>query len=248
MNAYENFSEYYDLLTGDVDYPGRTDYLCALFRRHDRLPSLLLDMACGTGGFSLEFAARGMEVIGVDPSVSMLSLARDKADRANLPVLFLCQPAGELDLYGTVDGAVCCLDSISHIIDYEELCRSFSRISLFLEPGRLFLFDVNTPYKHREILGNNSFVYDLDEVFCVWQNRLCENDIVDIQLDFFCPDGERYLRKTDCFSERAYSEKQLETALSQAGFRLEAVYGDLTEEAPGPDSERNIYVARKYNM
>ena len=148
--SYQEFAAVYDQLQTDVDYKARTEYLVKLFQKYDRLPTLLLDVACGTGGFSFAFAEKGVEVIGADPSPEMLGVAREKFMAAGKDVLLLCQSAEELDLYGTVDGAVCCLDSLNHIVDADELKRSVARISLFLEKDRLFIFDVNTMYKHKE--------------------------------------------------------------------------------------------------
>lgn len=243
--SYDLFADYYDRLMEDADYPARTEYLLSLFERHDRRPTLLLDAACGTGSFSLEFAVRGIEVIGADPAPNMLAVARDRADRADLDILFLCQPAAGLELYGTVDGAVCCMDSLNHVTAYEELCRSLARIALFLEPGRLFIFDMNTPYKHRELLADNAFVYELEDLYLVWQNET-EEGLTHITLDFFIPgeDG-RYARGCETFSERAYSAEEIERALDGAGLALEAVYDDMTLEPPHPDSDRLVYVARR---
>ena len=167
---YNSFADFYDELMQDVDYKKRTSYLMMLFKKYDKAPTLLLDVACGTGGFSNEFAKQGIEVIGTDMSEEMLSVARENSAVLGQDVLYLCQKAEELDLYGTVDGAVCCLDSLNHITDYKTLCKAFSKVSMFLEKDRLFIFDVNTVYKHREILGDNVFVTDNGNLYCVWAN------------------------------------------------------------------------------
>lgn len=243
--SYDLFADYYDRLMEDADYPGRTEYLLSLFERHDRRPSLLLDVACGTGRFSLELSRRGIEVIGADPAPSMLAVARERADRSGQDILWLCQSAAELELYGTVDGAVCCMDSLNHITDYEEFCRSLARIALFLEPGRLFIFDMNTVYKHHVLLADQTFVYELEDLYLVWQNET-EGNLTDITLDFFMeePDG-RYSRGCEAFSERAYTEAEVAVALERAGLLLEAVYDDKTFLPPGEKSERVFYVTRR---
>jgi len=128
---YGNFAQFYDSLMYDVDYKKRTAYLLKLFSKYGKKPTLLLDVACGTGGFSNCFAKQGVEVIGADMSEEMLSLAREKSAELGNDILYLCQKAQELDLYGTVDGAVCCLDSLNHITDYKELCKALVKISLF---------------------------------------------------------------------------------------------------------------------
>lgn len=118
---YDIFSEYYDSLIRNIDYKKRTAYLLKLFKKYDRKPTLMLDVGCGTGNFTFEFANMGIDMIGVDPSDSMLAVAMDKSANSKVNPLFLCQSAEELDLYGTVDGAVCCLDTLNHITDYNKL-------------------------------------------------------------------------------------------------------------------------------
>lgn len=244
---YRDFACVYDLLTGDVDYKRRTEYMCDLFCKFDRKPTLLLDLACGTGGFSNEFAERGISVIGVDISPEMLSRARENSAERQNDILYLCQDAAELDLFGTVDGAVCCLDSLNHIIDYEKVCQVFAKVSLFLEKDRLFIFDVNTEYKHSEILGNNTFVIDEDDVYCVWSNEYeKESNITDITIDFFIPNEDgSYERGGEEFSERAYTYEELKNAAAAAGFEILAVYAELTEQAVGEETQRAVYVTRK---
>lgn len=248
MESYSQFANVYDCLMGDVDYKKRSAYLLKLFKKHGKTPTLLLDVACGTGGFSNQMALKGLEVIGVDMSEEMLSVARENSADLGVDVLYLCQKAEELDLYGTVDGAICCLDSVNHITDIKNLEAAFNKVSLFLEEDCLFIFDVNTEYKHREILGNNTFVIDQDEVYCVWQNEFNEKKLLtDISLDFFVYDDETkmYDRFTEEFSERAYTDEELHGLLEKCGFSVEAVYGDLTEDAPTDVTDRKIFVAKK---
>ena len=170
MGGYADFAAFYDRLTDDVGYPQRADYIAELLMEHGMKKGIVLDLACGTGSLTLELSKRGYEMIGVDASPDMLCAAQEKCAKAGAEVLFLCQPMEALDLYGTVNAAVCTLDSLNHITDPDTLREVLRRVSLFLEPGGLFVFDVNTPYKHREVLGNHTFVYDLEGLYCVWQN------------------------------------------------------------------------------
>ncbi len=246
MSGYSNFAYCYDALMGDVDYAARAEYLLKLFEKFGKKPTLLLDVACGTGGFSNEFSKRGIEVIGTDPSEDMLCVARENTAEKGLDVLYLCQAAEELDLYGTVDGAVCCMDSINHITDKAVLGRAFKKISLFLEPQKLFIFDVNTIYKHKYILSNNTFVLDEEGIYCVWQNEFNEekNETL-ITLDFFTEEDGCYYRSGEEFCERGYSYRELEELLAEAGFETEAVYSDMTENPPEETCQRAIFVCRK---
>lgn len=245
--SYENFASVYDSLQSDVDYDNRADYLLKLFQKYDRLPTLMLDVACGTGGFTLPFLKKGIDVIGVDPSPEMLNVAREKLADDGYNALLLCQSAEDLDLYGTVDGAVCCLDSLNHITDADELKRSISRIALFLEKDRLFIFDVNTEYKHRNVLSGAVFTAETEDCFCVWRNSECDShSVVDISLDFFKEnDDGTYTRSFEDFSERAYSIDYLKECITAAGLETVAVLGDLSFDAPTYEEQRIIFVTRR---
>lgn len=250
MSSYNIFSHFYDKLTNNVDYKKRASYIIEIFEKFDKKPTLLLDFACGTGNFSTRFANMGIDVIGVDRSEGMLSVAQEKNYSLKNPVFYLNQSGEELDLFGTVDGAVCCLDSLNHITDYENFKKCISRISLFLEPQRLFVFDVNTLYKHREVLANNSFKIKRRGLECLWTNRLLEDNVtVEIGLDFTYKTGlfSKKEMADETFLERAYSHEEIELALTLAGFKIEAVYGENTMLPPTEKSERNFYVARKAN-
>lgn len=247
MSYYNNFSHFYDILTKNVNYKKRTKYLLSLFEKYGKRPTLLLDVACGTGNFSTEFAKSGIDVIGIDKSEGMLSLAQEKNENLDKKVLYLCQSAEEMDLFGTVDGAVCCLDSINHITDSKILLEAFKKVSLFLEDDCLFIFDANTPYKHRQILGNNSYKINKKGVSCLWTNNYNDEDkTVNVELTFTFKTSlfkKEYV--TESFSEKAYTEKELKIMLKTAGFKVLEVFGEMTNEAPKNNSQRNIYVCKK---
>lgn len=246
MKPYGVFAKFYDILMSDVDYAARALYIGEVFRRHGIASDSVLDLACGTGKISFELAKAGFEVIGVDGSAEMLSQAMAKSNgEADNPV-FICQDMRSLDLYGTVGAAVCTLDGINHLTSAASVKKAFERVSLFLESGGLFVFDLNSPYKIAEILGENAYVYDYEKIYCVWQNSYnLENKICRFDLTFFEQSGDRYIRSDETFSERAYTMVQVEKYLKVAGLELAAVYDDMTFEPPHEKSERIIYVARK---
>jgi SAM-dependent methyltransferase len=248
MRGYGSFARYYDALTVNVDYKRRAAYFDGLIRRFlGRECELLLDLACGTGSLSLELAALGYDVIGADASAEMLSVAMNKGANSEQSILFLHQSMEELDLYGTIDVAVCALDSLNHLPDERAFSQAVERVALFLEPGGVFLFDLNTAYKHRKVLANNAYLYDLEEVFCAWQNTYHEEDHrVDVALDFFEPEKkDRYLRSSERFSERIFDHDTVCAALKKHGLELLAVYGDDSLDPPGEQTQRVIYVAKK---
>lgn len=244
--SYKSFSHFYDDFTADVQYAERSDYMLALFEKFDRKPTLLLDVGCGTGGFSYEFAKRGIEVIGADISEEMLEIAAAKEIECPVKPIFLNQAAENLDLFGTVDGAVCCLDSINHITDTKTLQKAFDKISLFLEPKRLFIFDVNTVYKHKKVLSGKKFVYDNGEKLCIWKNSFCRPDnSIKMKLKLFENTKDGYIMYKDSHFERAYKPEKLAEMLERAGFAVLAVLGDMSYDAPKPCEERIYFVAEK---
>lgn len=247
MSGYSFFSSVYDTLTENVNYTARADYIADLLAENGIKGGILLDLACGTGTLSVEMSKKGFEVIGVDASADMLSVAMNNAYEAERNILFLCQPMQQLDLYGTINSAICTLDSINHLTDPEDVQAAFDKVSLFTEPGGIFIFDINTVYKHREVLADNTFVYDMDDVYCVWQNSLdSATDTVQIDLDIFEQiDDGIYERMQESFCERAYPLPLLKEMLKKSGFETVAVYDELTHEEPKEKSERLFIIARK---
>ena len=139
------------------------------------------------------------------------------------------------------------MDSINHITEPDELQKAFDRVSFFMEKDALFIFDANTPYKHKSILADNAFIFETDDLFCAWQNEYhAQNDTVDITLDlFFRDEGGRYERSTEEFSERAYDRQTLEKMLYSAGFETLAVFDSYSFNAPTSTTQRQVYIARK---
>ena len=251
MPGYGIFARFYDDLTQNISYEERARYFDRIIKENMNGASVLADLACGTGSLSFEFAELGYDVIGVELSEDMLSVAmQKKMEHPDLPFanpLFICQDLCELELYDQVDAAVCALDSLNHITDPDAVCRVFQRVGEYIRPEGVFIFDVNTEYKHRVILGNETYVYDTDEVYCVWQNTLQDDLLVEIDLDFFVYDaeGDCYYRQSESFSERAYSDAFLREQLVRNGLSLIAVYGDDTMDPVGNTTQRAIYVAKK---
>ena len=244
MSSYGNFASVYDRLITGVDYRQIGEYFDACIRKAGGRKGILLDLGCGTGSLSMVMDELGYDVIGVDGSYEMLGEAMEKRAEAGRDILYLAQDMTELDLFGTVGAVVSSLDSLNHLTRYADFDRAVGRAALFLEPGGVMAFDVNTPYKHRQVLADNTFVYDTDEVYCVWQNT-ADGDLTRMDLDLFVrqEDGA-YIRMEDHFSERAYSREEIEASLIRHGMEITGVYDAWTFDPPKPDSERLVFVAR----
>ncbi|MBQ2693938.1 MAG: class I SAM-dependent methyltransferase [Clostridia bacterium] len=244
--SYDNFSDFYDLLTDNVEYEKRADYFCRLLSMCGIKSGILLDLGCGTGSMSVKMAERGFDVIGVDSSVGMLNAARQKAYENGAEILLLNQNMQEIDLYGTVDCAICVLDGINHLEGEADVKRTFEKVSLFMNKGGAFAFDVNTIHKHKNILADNVFVYEPDDLFCVWQNNYNPDDnSVDISLDFFEEDGGVYYRSCESFTEQAYELDVIKLWLEKAGFEVVGIFDDLTTDPVNPETERAVFLAKK---
>lgn len=247
MSEYNAFAEVYDRLTDNVRYTERAEFIRTLLARNGVTDSaIVLDLACGTGSLTVELAKHGYDMIGVDNSPMMLSQAQEKMYDNELNMLFLCQSMTELDLYGTIDAAVCTLDSLNHLGTPEQIRQAIANVGLFMNHGGIFIFDVNTIYKHREILGNNTFVYDCDDVYCVWQNQLNDDNSVEISLDIFEYEDGAYFRESESFKEIACSIESYKKWLSDAEFEILDIYDEMTFNKLCDTTQRAVFVAR-YN-
>lgn len=247
MSGYSVFARYYDELTANIDYVRRGEYFHEIIKKFKATKeNILLDLACGTGSISEVMARLGYDVIGVDNSDEMLGMAIEKKFESGLNIQYLCQDMRKLDMFGTVDVIICALDSINHLANLNDVRKVFEGAAFFCEMNGLFIFDVNTLYKHRKILANNTFTYETDNVYCIWENTLnAETDEVRMNLEFFeREENGLYSRSSESFSEKAYSEEAIEKLLEESGFEVLAKYGDDTFKPPTETSQRIIYAAR----
>lgn len=244
MNSYETLSAYYDRFTDDVGYADWADFFERLFAREGMQPKLVLDLACGTGSLTRILADRGYEMIGVDASPEMLMQAMQNTMDCDPRPLFLNQRMEELDLYGTVDVCLCCLDSVNYVTEPEVLQKAFERVHLFLEPKTgLFVFDINTPDKFARMDGN-SYVREDEDVFCVWQ-AAAEDGLCAYQFDIFERDGDAWTRAQETHEERIYTVEQLTAMLEKAGFSEIKTYGDQSFAPVRGGEDRIYFTARK---
>ncbi len=248
MSSYDFLAGCYDALTYDVDYAAWADYIERHFKKRPLPGNTVLDLACGTGSLTRELALRGYEMIGADRSPEMLAEAAE-TNRATSPVepIFLCQDMENLDLYGTIDACVCCLDSVNYVTDPKKLQRAFGRVHLFLMPGGLFLFDVNSPEK-LEGLDGQVFLDETDDAYCVWRSefskrsRICSYFMDLFRLD---PASGQWVRGEELHQERAYSVEELTAMLTEAGFVDVRTWGELKMRPPRPGEQRIFFTARK---
>ena len=246
MSSYNFLAGCYDRLTYDVDYSAWADYIEKHFAKAPLPGRTVLDLACGTGSLTRELALRGYEMIGADQSPEMLAEAAEK-NRGAAPIepIFLCQSMEKLDLYGTIDACVCCLDSVNYVTDPKKLARAFQRVHLFLMPGGLFLFDVNTLEKLAGLDGQ-VFLDETEDAYCVWRaefsRRICTYFMDIFRLD---PSAGQWDRGEELHRERAYTVEELTSLLEGAGFVDVRTWGERKLRPPRPGEQRIFFTARK---
>ena len=235
MSAYGPLAGVYDALTGDVGYERRADYIQRLFQK-SRIPvRTVLDLACGTGAMTCLLAERGYEMIAVDGSPEKAA-----GLRGELPV-FLNQDMQMLDLYGTVDAAVCCLDSLNYLTSPRDVQKTFQRLHLFISPGGLLVFDVNSAAKLAGLDGQ-VFLDETEDVYCVWRTEYEKRSrICSYWIDLFTRRGDGgWDRAGEEHRQRAYEVEELRAWLLEAGFNRIRTYGDCRMAAPR-EGEQRIY-------
>ena len=245
MDAYKELAASYDRLTNDVDYAAVVDFYQKILEREGLKPRTCVDLACGTGSVSLLLAQKGMEVIGVDMSEDMLTVAFDKVCDMERPPRFICQKLQELRLPRGMDLAVCALDSLDYITEPADCAEAIRRVYKALNPGGVFIFDVNTPEKLRAMDGQVWLDED-DDVYCVWRGEFDEEtNICSYGMDLFQRQGDVWHRSFEEHKEYAYSREQLTAYLRNAGFTHIEVYADRIFEAPREGEQRIYFKARK---
>lgn len=240
MSSYNTFAQFYDHLTENVDYKVRSNYISDFFSEYGNGGKKVLDLACGTGTITKHLNTIGYDVIGIDLSEEMLTEAKLKCPES----IFIKADMADFTLPEKSDFCLCSLDAINHLTEFEQVCNCFKCVGNALNPGGLFVFDVNTLFKHREVLADNTFIYDEDDFFLSWDNHYIDDDIIEIYLDFFVFNGKNYDRFSEEFKEKAYSAEQLINALED-DFEIIGIYDELTLNSPKEDSERIYFVCKK---
>ncbi len=245
MNAYNALASSYDRLTNDVDYQAMVDFAHEILAAEGVKPRTVVDLACGTGSATRILAEMGYQVTAVDLSEEMLTEAMDKcADVEPLP-RFVHQSLQELRLPRGVDLAVCFLDSLDYILNPADCQEAIRRVYKALNPGGIFIFDVNTPEKLRAMDGQ-VFLDEDEDVYCVWRGEFDEaTNICSYGMDLFQRRGALWSRSFEEHQEYAYSREQLTGFLRHAGFTSIRVYADGQMTDPREGEQRIYFKARK---
>ena len=245
--SYEGFANVYDTFMDDVPYKEWAAYVMDILREYDIHDGLVLDLGCGTGSMTELLAAAGYDMIGVDLSADMLEIAMDKRTQKGLDILYLQQDMREFELYGTVRAIVSVCDSINYLTSEEELLAVLRLVNNYLDPGGIFIFDMNTPYKYRALLGDSVIAENREECSFIWENTFYEEEAVnEYDLTIFLREENGMYRKyEETHFQSAFDLSRVKELIREAGMELIAVYDAFTRKLPSPDSERVYFVARE---
>ena len=244
---YDLLAPIYDEINKELDYKKWADFIeKSAIQSLKKRPELVLDLASGTGSMTLELASRGYDMIGVDCSTEMLGIARERAEKMGLDILWLCQDMREFELYGTVDLVISTLDSINHLISDKDLKKCLKLVHNYLNPDGIFIFDINGKAKFENVYGQETYVFETEDCFCTWQNdydpqsRLC-----DFYITLFKENGDgTYERYDEEQSEKMYKISDLKKALLKEGFEFIGAYSDF-DFTEAKDSDERIYIVAK---
>ena len=250
MSAYEKFAQVYDLFMDNIDYPAWCTYLTGILKEYGIEDGLIAELGCGTGSMTELLAAEGYDMIGIDNSPDMLEVAQEKRVESGLDILYLMQDMREFELYGTVRAVVSICDCMNYILEEEELLQVFRLVNNYLDPQGIFIFDFNTEYKYREVLGNQVIAEDRDECSFIWENYYNHTSMInEYELTLFVREDEEaslYRKYQESHFQKAYTLREMRGLLEKAGLKFVAAYDAYTKKAPMYTSERITVIAREY--
>ena len=247
---YDLLAPFYDAVNSEIDYSKWADFITEILNRHNKIEgeNIILDLGCGTGNMTLELAERGYDMIGVDYSVQMLDVARNRAEKLKLDgkILWLCQDMSDFELYGTVDAAVSCLDCINHITDSKELDKCFDLLHNYIYPDGLLIFDINGKAKFENVYDDKNYIIEEDGLMLVWQNSYNQKSgMCDFYITAFNRTEDGLYERFDVEQrEKMYTLKSIKRRLHRAGFEFIGAYSDFNfKEAT--DLDQRIYIVAR---
>ncbi len=244
---YSVLSKYYDILNSGVDYREFAEYLHNMIEKHKAIDtSLVLDLACGTGKITRELADMGYDMTGIDISEDMLAVAQEQEAKDKKGILYLCQDMRNFELYGTVDAAVCCLDSINYLTKPADVKKCFSLLHNYIAPNGLLIFDINTPYRFENEYGDRDYVMEEDGVLLCWRNYYdSDKKVCDFVLTIFVEEEDgSWTRLDEEQRERVYTMRSIKKLLLDTGFEIIDVMSDFSGTKIGEKDTKWYFVCR----
>ena len=253
MSSYESFASVYDMFMDNIPYREWCRYLIGLLQEYGVQDGLVLELGCGTGKATRLLSRAGYDMIGIDNSPDMLEIALEKEGKIKEDILYLLQDMRSFELYGTVRAVVSICDSMNYIIEPDDLLKVFQLVNNYLDPGGVFIFDMNTKYKYEEILGECTIAENRDTASFIWDNYYYEEErINEYELNLFIredaeseTEGDLYRRFRETHFQRAYTLEEITRIVEESGLQFVTAYEAFTKEPPSKNSERIYVIARE---
>ena len=248
MDAYTSFASVYDTFMDNIPYEEWAEYLIGLLKEYGIQDGLVADLGCGTGNMTELLSAAGYDMIGIDNAEEMLEIAMEKKATSGKDILYLLQDMREFELYGTVGAIVSICDSINYITEEEELSEVFRLVNNYLDPKGIFIFDFNTEYKYKYVLGDQTIAEDREDCSFIWDNYYYEDEKMnEYELSLFIREGEDglYRKYQETHFQKAYDLKTIQSLIEQSGLEYIIAYDAFTKDAPSEESERIYVIARE---
>lgn len=260
MQAYTGFANVYDTFMDNVPYDEWTNYLAGLLKEYGVENQLVLELGCGTGSMTRRLADAGYDMIGIDYSEDMLEIARDKDMELGYSfdqILYLNQDMREFELFGTVAAVVSICDSMNYITNKDDLRKVFQLVNNYLDTRGIFIFDLNTVHKYRDLLGESTIAENREDTSFIWENYYDEQEKMNqyditiykkTELEVECEDNvvqSLYERLEETHYQKAYEIDEVIEVLNEAGMEFITVYDACTKNPPNESSERVYFIARE---
>ena len=244
MESYTSFAKVYDLFMDNVPYEEWCEYLVSLFNENGIENGLVLDLGCGTGKLTRLMEKKGYDMIGLDNSFEMLDIAREQVSKN---ILYLMQDMREFELYGTVRAIYSACDSLNYILEEEELLEVFKLVNNYLDPSGLFVFDINSSFKYRELLGENTFAETREEGSFIWENYFDEEEgINEYDLTLYIEEADgRFSRFQEVHYQKCYELSVIKKLIEESGLEFVASYDAYTQNPVTEKSEKITIIARE---
>lgn len=265
--SYTVFAYVYDELMDNVPYDEWAEYLKELLKEQGVSKGIVCELGCGTGQMTRRLSKAGYDMIGIDLSEDMLEVAREEefadftedfSEDPETPktkengILYLCQDMREFELYGTVAAVVSICDSMNYITSSEDLLSVFRLVNNYLDPNGVFIFDLNTEHKYRDVIGDSTIAENREDISFIWENTYdADTKLNEYALTLFMESEKKngkeplYEKYEEVHVQRAYSLEEIKELLSKAGLVFVAAYNVMTHDAPGEDCERMYIIARE---
>lgn len=245
MDSYTGFAAVYDRFMEETPYDEWCEVICGILSENKIDDGLVCELGAGTGEMTRRLRDKGYDMIGIDNSEEMLMVARDKEKESD-DILYLCQDMREFELYGTVRAVVSVCDSVNYVLNKPELCETFRLVNNYLDPKGIFIFDFNTRYKYKNVIGEATIAESNEDASFIWENYYDdESKINQYDITFFVKEGELYRRFTETHLQRGYTLSEMKKLIEQSGLEFVKAFDADSLSEPDRKSERIVIVARE---